>query len=442
LKKTGLDYPADERLTAVLDSISDVYYAIDRNWRLVMFNTAAEQFFGAPRSQILGRNIWEMFPQGRDTLFSRLLEQAMNEGRTGRMTAPSALRAGRTVEVRVAPLGDGGVGVALDDVTERTRAERAMRESQQRLDLAVDAHRIGIFDWDVPSGRAVWSSEMEDIFGIPRGSFEGHTRDFQRRVHPEDRPQLEADTVAAMRDRREIVEHEFRILRPDGSIRWIEGAARLVYGPGGEPERMVGTNIDITERKAADLHQRLLNNELNHRVKNTLAIVQAIAWQSFREAPGAAREAFEGRLVALSAAHDVLTRQNWEAARIGQIIDVASAPHHGGDGRLSAEGPALDLPPKTAVALGLAIHELATNAVKHGALARPEGRVEVRWTVEGGVLRLTWRERGGPPVRAPARRGFGVRMLEHGLAEELHGSVDIAFEPEGLVCRVTAAVCA
>jgi len=440
LKKPRAGTLADARLTAVLDSISDVYYAVDREWRLVMFNTAAEQFFGAPRSQILGRKIWDLFPKGRGTHFERLLERAMNKRESGRMTAPSALRAGRTVELRISPLGDAGVGVALDDVTERTDAERAMRESQQRLDLAVEAHRIGIFDWHMTSGWAMWTGEMEDIFGIERGSFEGHTDHFRRRVVPEDLARVEAETSNAIAEGRDVINYEFRIVRPDDSIRWIEGAARFVLGADGKPERMVGTNIDITDRKAADLHQRLLNNELNHRVKNTLAIVQAIAWQSFRGAPPTAREAFEGRLAALSAAHDVLTRKNWEAAGIGQIIAVATAPHHADDGRLTAEGPRLDLEPKTAVALGLAIHELATNAVKHGALSCPEGRVDVRWTREAGVLRLTWRETGGPPVRQAGERGFGLRMLEQGLAEELRGSVRIEFRPEGVVCAVEAAL--
>jgi two-component sensor histidine kinase len=203
---------------------------------------------------------------------------------------------------------------------------------------------------------------------------------------------------------------------------------------------MVGTNVDVTERKVAEEHQRLLINELNHRVKNTLAIVQGIAWQSFR-GPGVqagAREAFEGRLAALAAAHDVLTRQNWEAGSILEIVAEATAPHHAADGRLTAEGPAVDLEPKTAVALALAMHELATNAVKHGALSTPAGRVEVRWSVHGGLLRLSWRESGGPLVPPRRGRGFGVRLLEQGLAAELGGEVTLEFRPEGLVCRVEA----
>jgi len=430
----------DARLAAVLDSIGDVYYAVDREWRLVLFNRRAEEFFGQSRGDILGRCFWDLFPQGRGTPFGEQMETAMRERTTQRMTAPSALRAGRTVDIRIVPLNDDGLGVAIDDVTERAEAERAVKRSEQRLDLAVQANRIGIFDWHVPSGWAMWNGEMEDIFGIPRGSFEGHTDHFRRRVVPEDLARIEAGTDAAIASGADIVTYDFRIRRPDGTIRWIEGAARFVFDDEGKPRRMVGTNVDVTDRKVAEEHQRLLINELNHRVKNTLAIVQGIAWQSFRTGgvPARVREAFEGRLTALASAHDVLTRQNWEAGSIHHIVAEATAPHHAGDGRLMLEGPALDLEPKTAVALALAMHELATNAVKYGALSTAAGQVAVRWTAEDRRLKLTWRETGGPPVQPVVTRGFGARLLERGLSAELDGVVTLDFRPEGLVCRMEA----
>lgn len=428
----------DARLAAVLDSIGDVYFVLDRDWRLVMFNSAAEAFFGPNRERMLGHTIWEFYPRDPGSPITHALEQAMIEGVAARVTASSRLKPGRTVEIRATPLGEDGIGVMAEDITARMERERAIRDNQERLDLAVGAHAIGIFDWDLPSGAAVWTGEMEDIFGLERGTFEGHTEHFRRRVVPEDLMRIEAESQAAMAEGRDLTTYQFRIIRPDGEIRWIEGAARYVFGPDGGPVRVVGTNIDVTDRKAAEAHQQLLINELNHRVKNTLAIVQAIAWQSFRGASRQARDAFEGRLEALAAAHDVLTRQKWEAGDIGQIIAVATAPHHAADGRLSLEGPSVDLEPKTAVALGLAMHELGTNAVKYGALSRAGGRVEVRWTANDGRLRLEWREIGGPPVKAPRRKGFGARMLQHGLAGELGGEVRLDFHRDGLVCTVEA----
>jgi PAS domain S-box-containing protein len=428
----------EDRLSAVLDGISDVYYAIDRDWRFTVFNRAAEEFFGHKRAELLGRRFQDIYPQGLGTPFHALLEQAMDKGRGGRLTLPSALRPGRHVDIRVSPLGELGIGVAIDDVTERVLAETAVRESERRLDLAVSAHRIGIFDSHPPTGRAMWNRAMEEIFGLAAGAFEGREDDFRRRVLPEDLARLQAMTEAALAGGKDTVEYQFRILRPDGEVRWVEGAARFMLDAEGKPRRVVGTNIDITDRKSAESHQRLLINELNHRVKNTLAIVQALARQSLRT-PGvdrAAVENFEGRLGALASAHDVLTRQNWESVAVGGVVAEALAPHH--DGRLTAEGPAVDLTPKAAVALALAMHELATNAVKHGALSAPAGRVEVRWAVEDGRLRLSWREQGGPPVSPPARRGFGVRLLERGLSDELRGRVRLDFRPEGLVCEVDA----
>jgi PAS domain S-box-containing protein len=552
-----------------VNSIGDVYYVLDRQWRMVMFNDAAEAFFSRSRDEIQGRILWDLYPNSEESPFAPLLKRAMNEGLPGRLTSHSQVRPDRIVDFRVAPLGRDGIGVSLVDVTERLQAEQAMRDSQERLDLAVAAHNIGIFDWNVPSGRivwspeletifglepgefegtaedfqkrvvpedlgpaqaetaaalaagrdlipfnfrirrkdgairwiegvsrvvydaegapqrivgtnfdvtervlaeqalresrerldmavgahaigifdwdlttgaATWSAEMEDIFGLPRGTFEGHTDYFRKRTVLEDLARIEAETAAALEAGKDVVHYEFRIIREDGAIRWLEGAARFVFGPDRQPVRIVGTNLDITERKMAEQHQRLLINELNHRVKNTLAIVQAIAWQSFRSGGMSqpARESFEGRIAALAAAHDVLTRQNWRGGSIAQIVSEAVAPQNPGGDRLTVRGPLVRLEPKTAVALALAAHELATNAVKYGALSTPNGRVEVGWTVEDGFLRLTWREIGGPPVRGPIRRGFGARLLEQGLAEELDGCVRMDFLPEGLVCTVEA----
>jgi two-component sensor histidine kinase len=196
---------------------------------------------------------------------------------------------------------------------------------------------------------------------------------------------------------------------------------------------------DVTDRKRFERHQQLLVGELNHRVKNTLAIVQSLTHQSFHSSVPAddAIRRFEGRLEALAAAHNLLTRKNWETATIADVAQAALAPFGPGS-RIQIGGPEVQVSPQTAVSLALALHELATNAAKYGALSNASGRVSVRWATEDDQLRLNWREEGGPPVIAPERRGFGTRMIERTLAAEFGGKVELEFRPEGVTCAVEA----
>lgn len=200
---------------------------------------------------------------------------------------------------------------------------------------------------------------------------------------------------------------------------------------------------DVSGREAADQRLQLLVNELNHRVKNSMAVVQGLARQSFAASRSLeqAREDFTGRLVAFAAAHDVITEQNWEGADLRQLVERTLAGLLA-NGRVVLEGPHVRISPKTALSLSLAPHELATNAFKYGALSNDEGRVRVSWTAAGAAgairLHLTWTERGGPPVAEPERRGFGVRLLERALAVDLGGQVKLGFELAGLICEIEA----
>jgi two-component sensor histidine kinase len=178
-------------------------------------------------------------------------------------------------------------------------------------------------------------------------------------------------------------------------------------------------------------------------VKNTLASVQAIAFQTLRgDVPLAeARARFEARLMALSAAHNLLTEENWGGASLERVVED-STRHLGGSGRFDMEGGPLRLAPRAALALAMALHELGTNAAKYGALSAEAGRVAIAWTVDEDRLRLEWRESGGPPVEPPKRRGFGSRLIERGLDADLGGSAALRFEPEGLRCEIEASLAA
>jgi two-component sensor histidine kinase len=224
-----------------------------------------------------------------------------------------------------------------------------------------------------------------------------------------------------------------------GRRRQYEARARLEELHAGE-ERLKAALA--TEKRAAE-HQRLLIDELNHRVKNTLATVQSITAQTLRtaETTKAASEALETRLLALSRAHDVLTRESWEGADLKEVVGRALEPYQiHGERRLRITGQHVRLTPRMSLALAMALHELATNAAKYGALANKTGTINVSWTVQNGAapprLLLQWVEAGGPPVTPPKRRGFGSRLIERSLAQDLDGQVDIAFAPTGVVCTV------
>jgi two-component sensor histidine kinase len=214
-----------------------------------------------------------------------------------------------------------------------------------------------------------------------------------------------------------------------------------------EPAQPTGiTEIDTVDaalrrsfaaKAESERHQQILIGELNHRVKNTLSIVQSLAHQTFRDAasPKEAISAFEARLQALAAAHNLLTKQRWEAASMAQVVTTALSPFCTPN-RCRIEGPDLKVAPQTAVTLALALHELATNASKYGALRVDGGTIEVSWHETNGRFELLWEERGGPPVKAPKSEGFGMRLIKRSLAADLRGTVDMQFKQAGLRCSI------
>ena len=240
-------------------------------------------------------------------------------------------------------------------------------------------------------------------------------------------------------------QYDVRVRNNQGEWLYWEINSGLLHDTDGTSVGLHVVGRDVTERKRSDERQQLLINELNHRVKNTLAIVQALAHQSFKGERASEEEkaAFAARLATLASAHNLLTRESWEPVGLEQVIETTVEAVCGNDtGRHRAEGPPVILPPQSAVSLAMAIHELCTNAVEYGALSSPNGRITTRWRIEGREgkerLHLEWIEQGGPPVAPPTRKGFGTRMIERALAADLDAAVQLDFRPEGLVCRVDA----
>jgi len=237
--------------------------------------------------------------------------------------------------------------------------------------------------------------------------------------------------------------------RKDGSTFWAGVFVSPVRDERGSVVQYFASFVDLTKHKADEAKSRLLIDELNHRVKNTLSTVQSIVWQALRTAsdPKVVQKAIESRLFALSRSHDLLTRENWESAGLFDIVHDALEPFRIVDGRaerIVIKGENIRFSPKSALALGIVFNELATNAVKYGALSNETGSILIEWTKEaaptGDRLLLHWQEKNGPPVTTPSRSGFGSRVIERSLSQELEGTVHLDYRPDGLACTMTIPV--
>ncbi|GJE71114.1 PAS domain-containing protein [Methylorubrum podarium] len=337
------------------------------------------------------------------------------------------------------------IGTARD-VTESRRAEQALRETEERYRLAARATNDAIWDWNLATNHVLWNEALTVAHGYSPEAVDPTGDWWIAQIHPDDRARIDASIHAVIDGAGTAWSDEYRFLRADGSYADILDRGYVIRDGHGAAVRMIGAMFDISERKRAEEHQRLLTGELQHRVKNTLTLVQAIASQTFRNAPDpeAAREAFAARLISLGRAHDILTRSSWTEAPIAEVVEGALAVHRGAaTARIRASGPGVLLGARAALSLALALHELATNATKYGALSNESGCVDLRWHVvhEGEAPRfcLTWSEQGGPPILTqPSRRGFGSRLIERSFAAEVGGEVKLTYAPTGLVCRLEA----
>lgn len=324
------------------------------------------------------------------------------------------------------------------DRTKKLESSTArLTESEQRLRLASQAAAFGTYDYEIGADRIHWSSEPRPLTEAGR-SAPHSLKELLELVHPDDREAVRSsmlDPIVADEERHEL---EFRTIQ-HGAERWVLNrgqALRQRTGDYQKPVRVVGTMLDITHRKSAEAHQALLMAELDHRVKNILANVLAIASLSSSNASSVPTfvNALQGRIQSMATAHDLLRRNNWRGADFHSLAREALKPFQSAEGNVEITGPTARLSPKAAQSVALVFHELATNAVKHGALSRETGRVAITAQASNrpGKFRFTWQESGGPPVAKPSKRGFGLTAMR-AAAQEADAQAEIAFEPEGLV---------
>lgn len=332
------------------------------------------------------------------------------------------------------------------DVTEQYAAYEALREREHQLQQILNAIPAAIYMTDA-NGRVTFFNEAAVQFSGHKPRLGSDEWCVSWRLFESDGTPLPHDQcpmAVAIREQREIRGVEAIAERPDGTrVPFIPFPTPLRDGDGA----MVGAVnmlVDITDRKRAENAQQVLIHELNHRVKNTLASVQSIALQTYRASPqpGEFFQKFQGRLLALSKAHDLLTRRNWTGLGVGELLDTELGPYViTGEDRIRRNGPEVALPPRIALVLSMVLHELATNAAKYGALSCESGRVDLQWAVDGAQpdtsLHLSWEEAGGPAVNVPTAHGFGTRFIRRSLTADLEGLVDLAFEPGGVSCRMS-----
>jgi PAS domain S-box-containing protein len=325
-------------------------------------------------------------------------------------------------------------------VAERTAAlaasTRQLRQTERLRSLALAAGQMGSWEWNVARGSTAWDQGQCEIFGVDPGTFVPSVDSVRPLINPGDFELLER-AFRKLSKNANTFQTEFRVLRPNGEIRWCTGTAIANFDEQGRLTWLSGVTADITERKRAEERQILLAEEVDHRARNVVAVVQSIMRLTRAETIDDYIGALDGRISALSNAHRLLAGSRWEGADLNRLVDEEFAPYRvGGKERVSVKGPVVVLPPATAQTIALALHELATNAAKYGALSAGAGRVDLSWRLDDGRLELSWTESGGPQIRPPDRRGYGSRAIVAGIERQLGGIVNFDWQPGGLRCTL------
>lgn len=357
-------------------------------------------------------------------------------------------------EVRMGPGATSYTGV-VRDITDERRTANALAASEERLRFAIEAGRMAVWEVDMATGRLTNSPELNLLLGLPIDA-SPTLQDVRRLYAPGEIERLEREGATYERvlaltqpgkgrvrrdwgipasDRTQI-QAEFAVITPNGHRKQLLLRAQHAPSVDGFGQRLTGVLVDITDRKLAEDRMALVANELQHRVKNLLAVVHSIAVQTFRPGVNAAiaKETFSGRIKALDVALDAVLRTGTSTASLQNVIEQIMAPYRTDDPtRITLTGPPVTLAGRRTTAVGMAIHELGTNALKYGALSSDCGKVSITWGIDSGRLRLVWVESGGPIVVPPDTTGFGTKLLRSLMSD---GRTDVTYDARGVRCEI------
>jgi PAS domain S-box-containing protein len=307
-------------------------------------------------------------------------------------------------------------------------------ESEQQLRLATEAAEIGLWDVDTVTDTLFWPPRVKAMFGISP-DVPVTMADFYAGLHPDDKAATGAAYAAACDpEKRALYDVEYRTVgKDDGVVRWVAAKGRAVFDTDDKCVRVIGTAIDISKRKETEERQVLLAREVDHRARNALAVIQSIIRLTHAKSVDDYVHAIEGRIKALARAHTLLSDSRWHGADLATLVGEELAPYRAGD-KIKFNGPDISLQPATAQGVALALHELATNAAKHGALSSPSGKITLDWQLRGDALTLRWAENGGPAIAEPSSRSFGLKVIVASIEQQLGGKASFDWDPQGLRC--------
>ena len=328
------------------------------------------------------------------------------------------------------------------DMTEGKQTAQDLAERTVQLALAGKAARVGSYAYDTATEIMQISAGYAAIHGFPEGTTEIARNECMASVHPDETGRVEQLRFEAFRARRSEYKAEYRIIRTGGEVRWVETRCFISYDGEGRPHRVIGVSIDITERKRVEEQQRTLVAELDHRVKNVLATVQAVAAHTMDASSSMEHfvAALDGRIRSMGATHEILSHRRWLGIPLAELVQRELAPYATGS-NAEIGGPEVMLSAEAGQTMGMVLHELVTNAAKYGALSAPSGRVSIRWHLPVNVsasdrLVFNWRETDGPLVVAPCESSYGMHLVRELIPYELGGTVDYVLSPEGAQCQM------